>query len=326
MIFQGDVIIAETIRLGLEDLRENIWLLDDIFSSFKNEPSLAEKYGQKEIDAAKDWFLNNRIEVNLRYRNDKDQFPCVTIALGSSSEKDEMRHLGDHSFEVEQLLPSQIGKPIPYILKPFVPEGYDDSTGELSVPQGLDISTVEVGQILVDPDNGNGYIIQGVGDQIILLEPNLNLSLSRAGVVPKYQFYRVRRNHSFFQESYSIGCHVHGDPAALLWLHSIVLYLLLRYRKTLLEAREFEQSSLSSTDMVANSNFEGPGGENVFSRFINITGQVRNTWLDAPKRVIESVKFSNEECVGGIKIISNENTREINGDELWTTIDGDEER
>ena len=116
MIFPGDVIVAESIRQGLDDIRKNIWLLDDIFSAFVKQPALAEKYGQKEIDAAKDWFLNNKIEVNLRYRNDKDQFPCVTIAMGGSVEKDDMKHLGDLSTEVETLMPNQIGKPIPYIV------------------------------------------------------------------------------------------------------------------------------------------------------------------------------------------------------------------
>jgi hypothetical protein len=328
MIFAGDVIIAEAIRQGLEDMRKNLWLLDDVFANFTKEPALKDKYGQKEIDAAKDWFLNNKIEVNLRYRNDKDQFPCVTIALGSSSEKEEMKHLGDLSTEVETLMPNQIGKPIPYIVKPFIPISYDQTTGVLTVPDSVSMRGVRSGQILVDPDTGNGYIIQEVISNGIKLEPNLKISLTRAGIVPQYQIYKARREHTFFQETYSIGCHVHGDPAPLLWLHAIVLYTILRYRESLLEGRQFTQSSVSSSDLVQNPNFEGPGGENVFSRYITLTGQVENSWLKTPFRIIEAVEINEENEEGfrsGIKILSNLDSPESldTEDDIWTTIDED---
>jgi hypothetical protein len=328
MIFAGDVIIAEAIRQGLEDMRKNLWLLDDVFANFTKEPALKDKYGQKEIDAAKDWFLNNKIEVNLRYRNDKDQFPCVTIALGSSSEKEEMKHLGDLSTEVETLMPNQIGKPIPYIVKPFIPISYDQTTGVLTVPDSVSMRGVRSGQILVDPDTGNGYIIQEVISNGIKLEPNLKISLTRAGIVPQYQIYKARREHTFFQETYSIGCHVHGDPAPLLWLHAIVLYTILRYRESLLEGRQFTQSSVSSSDLVQNPNFEGPGGENVFSRYITLTGQVENSWLKTPFRIIEAVEINEENEEGfrsGIKILSNLDSPVSldTEDDIWTTIDED---
>jgi hypothetical protein len=325
MIFAGDVIIAEAIRQGLEDMRKNLWLLDDVFGNFIQEPALRDKYGQKEIDAAKDWFMNNKIEVNLRYRNDKDHFPCVTIALGSSSEKEEMKHLADLSTEVETLMPNQIGKPIPYIVKPFVPDSYDQMTGILTVPKSVKLKGVRAGQILVDPDTGIGYIIQAVVSNGIKLEPNLELTLKKAGIVPRYQFYKARREHTFFQETYSIGCHVHGDPAPLLWLHAIVLYTILRYRESLLEGRQFMQSSVSSSDLIQNPNFEGPGGENVFSRYITLTGQVENSWLKTPSRIIESVEIEGETIEGirsGIKIISNLDSPDYldTEDDIWTTI------
>jgi hypothetical protein len=330
MIFAGDVIIAEAIRQGLEDMRKNLWLLDDVFASFTKEPALKDKYGQKEIDAAKDWFMNNKIEVNLRYRNDKDQFPCVTIALGSSAEKEDMKHLADLSTEVETLMPNQIGKPIPYIVKPFIPDSYNQTTGILSVPKSVKLRGVRAGQILVDPNTGNGYIIQEVVSGGLKLEPDLDLTLTKAGIVPKYQFYKARREHTFFQETYSIGCHVHGDPATLLWLHAIVLYTILRYRESLLEGRQFMQSSVSSSDFMQNPNFEGPGGENVFSRYITLTGQVENSWLKTPFRILEAVEIDEETENGfrsGIKILSNLNSPDSldTEDDIWTTIDDDSE-
>ena len=85
------------------------------------------------IDRCKEWFKNNKIEVLLRYRLDKDEFPCVTIALNSSSEIEDMRHLADTSTESVVLMPSDINKPINYIVKPFVPSEVDNDSGFVGI-------------------------------------------------------------------------------------------------------------------------------------------------------------------------------------------------
>ena len=51
--------------------------------------------------------------------------------------------------------------------------------------------------------------------------------------------------------------------------------------------------------MVRNQNWESIG-ENVYSRFITISGQVENTWVKAPKRIIESINLKNTEPENGL--------------------------
>ena len=329
MIFAGDVLIKAAIEQGLEDVRKNLWLIDDILSQFTQEEVLKTKYGQKEIDSAKDWFVNNNIAVNMKYRIDKDVFPCVSISLGSSNELEDMRHMADQSTSVETLMPSQIGKPIPYILKPFVPTSYDSESGLVGVPAELSLDDVNAGMVLVNPDSGDGYVILGTQAGSIQIESNLDIEATRVAVVPQYQFYKVRREHSFFRETYNIACHTHGDPAPLLWLHAIVVYILLRYRESLLEGRSFAQSSISSSEMIPNPDMSVGGGENVYSRYITLTGQVENSWLKSPKRVIESVKLASDPTKddgfkGGIKIISQNAPEFLNdSDEPWTTVDSE---
>ncbi len=326
-IFPGDVIIKSAIEQGLEDIKKNLWLVDDILAPFISQDVLKDKYGQKEIDNAKEWLTNNKIEVLMQYRLDKDEFPCVTVALGSSSELEDMKHLADLSTVVEELIPSQIGKPIPYVIKPFVPASYDQANGLIELPKELSKSSFSEGQILVNPDTGEGYTILGrAPGNKIQIEPNLTLNATRLAVIPKYQTYKVRREHSFFRETYTIGCHTHGDPSTLLWLHAIVAYILLRYRESLLEGRCFTQSSISSSDLVPNAELSTPGGENVYSRYITLSGQVENSWLKSPRRVIETIELTepnkDEGFYGGIKIISQEAPEFLdNEDEPWTTID-----
>lgn len=330
MIFAGDVIIKLAIQQGLEDLRKNPWLIDDILGQFSSEPAISSIYGKKEVDAAKQWFLNNKIDVYMRYRNDKDELPCVTIALGGSNELDEMKHLADVSTEVVTLMPGDINKPISFVVKPFTAVSYDDDLGEIVVPASVSLRQVRPEMVLVDPDTGNGWVIRDIKDKTIVVDENLNISAKRFAVVPKYQIYRARREHTFFQESYSIGCHVHGDTAPLLWLHAFVIYSLLRYRESLLEARGFTQSSISSSDIVPNNDFGGPGGENVFSRYVTLTGMAQNTWLKTPTRVIEGIDLvdplEDGTLKAGVKILNLDSPEFLDTEnDIWATKQDEEE-
>src|SRR4051812_23835773 len=112
-IFQSDLTIKTAIQLGIDDIRKDIWLLDDILGDAINNPYLKEKYGQKQIDACKEWFNNNQIDIYMADRIDKDRFPCISINLGTSSEKEEMKTMADQSTEKVKLLPNVVGKPIP---------------------------------------------------------------------------------------------------------------------------------------------------------------------------------------------------------------------
>lgn len=324
-IFQSDLIIRTAIMLGIEDIRNNPWLIDFILGDVLKNTYLRDKYGQNHIDSCKEWFLNNKIEVYMDSRKDRDKYPCVTISLGTSQEKEEMKTMADQSTETVVLLPNEINKPIPFIVKPFNSLGYNDITGEVPLPDGTDIGLISEGMILVDPDTAEGYIINDVSSESIFISTDLDISSSRFAIVPKNQFYKARIEHSFFQETYTIGCHVHGDPQAVLWLHSIVLFALLRYREGLLEANGFYQSTVNSSDLTPDSVYGGVE-EEIWSRFVTLTGMVENCWVKSPRRVIESVAIREKtetDYVGGIKILSNENASDFTDirEEPWYTVE-----
>jgi hypothetical protein len=324
-IFQGDMIIKTAIELGIEDMRKNPWLIDHMFEDLITSPYLKDKYGQKQIDACKEWFANNKIEFYMALRKDKDKTPCITISMGNSPEKQDMKTMADQSTETVLLMPNTIGKPIPYVVKPFVPLSYDQSTGELAIPGNAPGSDgIAPGMILVDPATGNGYGILEITEAGILIEADTKLNASKYGIVPQFQVYKARVEHSFFQESYTIGCHAHGDPQNLLWLWSIAMYSIMRYRESLLEASGFTESLLSSSDLQEDSNYGGVEGEEVFRRYITITGQVENSWVKSPRRFIESVALKEKTSkgfLGGIKILSNEDSPAFidKANEIWYT-------
>ena len=243
-------------------MRKNPWLIDHMLSDCVDNPYLREKYGQKQIDACKEWFLNNQIDIYMRPRNDKDRMPFVAIVPGNSPEKEDMKHMADQSTESVVLLPNTIGKPIPYIVKPFTPTGYDPSTGIVLIPpKTKDAKAIAVGQILVDPATGQGFSILEIVAGGVKIATGIDLDASQLAVVPQFQFYTARVEHTFFQESCEINCHAHGDPQNTTWLHSIVLYSILRYRESLLEATGYSQSSVSNSPLFEDPDYSGPGGE-----------------------------------------------------------------
>lgn len=302
-IWAGDVLVKKAIQQGIQDMQNNIWLLNDVFSSLTTVSDLREEYGDSEIQNAKDWFMNNAIEVALKYRKDSDKFPLISIALGSSEEALEERSLADLSPEVDVIMPLDINKPIGYILQPFVPGAYDPTTKTLSIPDTVDISGVTPGMVLINPANGIGYVIEHVTNGALTLNVVGNFSGTQFGVIPQYRFYKVRRERAFFNEVYTIGCHVHGDPAALLWLDAITSYILLRYREALLEARGFNLSYFGRSDFSPNPNFAMP--ETVYSRYITLRGKVENSWLKTPYRIIESIQLKQYNGMTGVIILSN---------------------
>ena len=321
-IFSGDVIIKLAVELGLEDLKNNTWVVEDIFSDFIENPLLSQKYGMKEIQNAKDFILNNKINVFMAHRLDKEEFPCVTIAMGSSNEDKTLSTLGDQDIDVEEYDPEDIGKPIPWIISPFEIVNYDSSTGIVTIPKSDSFKYINEGMILVDVETGNAWVIKGkkTGNKILIdIDADLG-DAQRFGIAPKYRGYRAKRERIISQESYSIGCHVHGDPSNLLFLFAFVKYALLRYREGLLEYNNFQLSSLNCSEMVKNGSFQA---ENVFSRFITLTGQVEESWIKTPFRKIEAIDmYDSETETTGIKIISQE--MDVNSEEalndLWVTI------
>lgn len=328
MIFQQDI-LKESVSLALADIRKNLWLIDDILADFVTNPYLKDKYGQRQIDACKEWFKNNEIEVVIGYRGDKMKTPCVTIMLDSQNENTEYKTMADQSPDSVILLPNVVGKPIPYVVKPFVPTGYDENSGEVSIDPSIDLSGVSHGMLLVNPSNGTGYVITSITPDGVAIEPGLDISTSQFGIVPQYQYYKARVEHIWMNTSYTVLCTAHGDPSVTLWLHSIVFYAFLRYKESLLEALGLSESVFSTSPLAINEEI-GSGTELAWDRSIQISGVTEQTFIKSPRRFIETIELKEkvlgacDTFTGGIKIISNLDTQFDASEELWTTIDSED--
>jgi len=323
-IFPGDLIIKAALELGLEDLRKNPWVIEDCFKVLIENPMLRQKYGMKEIDNAKNFILNNEIPVYLRHRVDKQEFPCLTLSIGEGQEDKDLATLADQSVCVEDLSGEEVGRAITYIVPPFTPVSYDKANGIIEVPEDIyEYKYIGEGMVALDPETGNGYyVIEKLAPNSFRIQADAEIAQTVA-IAPRYLMYRARRERATLQQTYNIGCHVSGDPATLIFLHSITKYLLFRYREGLLENNGFDLSRLRETDLIRNEAFNI---ENVYSRWLILSGQVEESWIKSPMRFIEAIDTNDPETGDvGIKILSQDAPEDLSGDDqLWTTVDPDE--
>jgi len=261
----------------------------------------------------------------MKLRLDKEAIPSISIALGNSNESNVLGTLADTTPFVNEYSPEQINQPINYIVPPIVPKSYDQALGEITFNNASEIADVAVGMVIIDPATGNGFIVNDKpSDTVLAINPNSVLPKSQIAIIPQYPIYRARVERNFINETYSIGCHT-SDPSTLIFLFSVVKYTLLRYKESLLEANNFQLSSMTCSDMNHNQSFSA---ENVYSRFISLSGQIEESWIKAPYRVVENVSIASGNSgnvtafVGGIKILSQDPPSSIQSDntESWKTI------
>jgi len=347
-IYQADAILKCAIDLFIEDLRCNLWLIDDVFSNFRENPYLKKKYSTQ-IQNAKDWFLNNKIYVEMGYVEDPVELPRISIILGDETQDADMSTMGDSSPITIKLLPNCIDKPIPFVLPPFIPVSYDIGSGILVIPATslVNFSQVVSGQLLVNVSTGKGFpILNLIGQNMIMIADGSVIGTGNFAIVPKFAFYEARIEHIWQKVNYTLVCTALGNANEAIWLHDIVKYGLLRYKQGLLEALGLYESLFNSGPLGQNPDMTN-SGEVVFERAIVITGKTQTTFIKAPHRLVENTNITNvspntpanptanpspppapqSEWVGGIEIASNltSDSPAAQKDLVWFPVENDNE-
>ena len=277
-IVQSDLLIRSALIEGIADLRRHPELLDYVFASLPRDELTASAYGQKEADLAKGWFLKTEVVVFMSTRLDKPKFPSLSISLLESSEAEKTladvhsTPQEDNDLEWRDLTPR------------FAPSGYTASTGVMTIP---DVITAELflspGMVIMDSVGVSHEIVDVTDRGTIVLAEGTVADFGHATIRGASPSRVVTIESVKMKESYQIGCHVHGESWQLMALHSIVCFILLRYRESLLEARGFERTSISSSDFRRDDFLDV---ENVFSRHVTISGYVQQMW---PKLISEKI-------------------------------------
>jgi hypothetical protein len=302
-IFQSDIILRTAIQSGIDDIRKKPWLLDYVFASLSNDDLTKDFYGAKEMALAKKWFVSSELHVFMGYQiSEAPKTPAIAINIIDSSEAE--RTLGDIDESVSELVvPEDIIITPETILGPFTPLSYDPLTGVVTLPPGLTTGNIYPGALLYDVTKNVGYIISEIASTTEFIIP-AGLSLEQANftkayIAPPDNFWLAKIESLRERESYRVDLYNAGDYQGLMYLYCVVKFVLLRYKQSLLEARGFEQTSITTTGLTLASESHS---ENTYTRGFVVSGYVRQYWPKDITPRIQNVRFQDAVGNTGIKI------------------------
>lgn len=283
-IIPTDILVKTALEAGLNDLRKNNFILDDVIAGLATDMLSKTEYGYKEIHAYKQWFLSNKIPVYLDFRVDSPEMPCITITSSPRAEMIPRTSLGDSLGGPEDISTEKVSINPIKVYENFTPSEYDKTNGVITFPSGITTEYAVVGQFLVSSRTGKAYqILEIIGNTQFRIKANVNEDFTDAYVVPPVSVWNLQREITFVQETVYIGVHTQSDPVQNQWLHDTVWYILLRCKEVYFEGRGFELSTMQSDAMYLNPNFKET--DRIFSRNINLSGQIEINFIKyaAPK-------------------------------------------
>lgn len=288
-IHQSDIVVRSALVAAIADLRANPWLLDYVFASLPRDPLTMKDYGEREVEQAKKWFLSTNIPVFMNTRSDHATFPCISIGLQESTEAESTMADVHHQPHEDN------DSTWPALAGPFTPIKYEVASGTITVEKSLAASIIiSSGMILVDRFGNQHKVLEVLDDDTFKIKAGTIVDLTDVVLKGNRPAFVTSLESVVYRETYSIGCHVQNEPTHLMYLHSIILFCLLRYKEALLEARGFERSVANSSDLRRN---ESLGEELTFSRWISLSGYVRQYWpkKTAPKITGVGIEIEVEE-------------------------------
>lgn len=275
-IVQTDILVRTAIMAGLADIRANQWLIDFAFAGLSQDKLTLADYGEKTRASAKSWFLATDIPVIMAPKAGlENNPPPVAISIQALSSDPDAETLADVHYQTREDLEAQR----PALSPVFDAAAYDAVTGFLTLPANITAQLVVSTAMKVVDGAGIGHaIIEVIDSDTVQLAPG-TLGEFRGCTLHSTLSPLVSSLESIvYRESFSIVAHAIAEPEHLIWLHSLLTFVLLRYKEALLEARGFERTSFSSRAMEG---YQPEGGPFWFTRQVNLTGYVRHIWPKA---------------------------------------------
>lgn len=308
----GDVILRTALVAAFDDVRANPWLLDFCFAYFKADLLTTKVYGQKELDRCKAWFLENDVKITAGTNVQTLEIPHIAIWPGGQNEAEAT--LGDINEDAQ--ITVKWPTPPKAVLS-FTAAAYDSTTGIVTLPDSVDLTTVFVGDLVYDRKSGKSYAISDIEENAVTIAAGSTPNLTNAQIQrPTAGTMIVALESISTQDNYQIDIIVPGDATACIILHTITVFCLNRYKESLLEGRGYERTSITSTGI----NGVKGGGQStqlMFQRGISVSGYIRSFW---PKEIGQPVAgiVPSYKVDGGLEVGADE--MDALGSRLWTSV------
>lgn len=283
-----ELIIESLIRDGIQNIRNDKTIIDSIFAQLTRAYN-NQKYGSAEIAKIKA-FVDKEIPVLFSYHQVDTKDMAFTIMVGTDTEDRKRAHLDDHYEQVEEQIVDEDELEALHRVDNLVVTSYDPNTGKVIVDDATDLSPVYKGMIYVDSDETEHDITGGinntVGDKSFFIAKNSDVDFSdNTGFIKSslnYKAYQIRGLTG--EEQLVLGVHS-KDALTTKYLYILLKYFLLSRKHDMIK-RGLYLASYSGSDFHLDKEFIG---DQVYTRFLTLTGKIDDTWRSDQVILIDNV-------------------------------------
>ena len=254
-------------------------------------------FGMRAIDAAKNWINTTKINTLLGYDLSELTLPAVTVNIIASSPS--QTFMGDYGGQYRTDIPDYERE---VVLPAFQLESSVFSTDRTKVFITLKPDMVNPELVLpglhVRDKNGHGFLIEfddAVGKLALsaLDTPLESIDTSSAiEVISPLKSSGFNQGAMQFEEVVNIDIHCHQHKNELYFLHSIIMWGILKYRPILTSQFGFDLSLPTSSDLQMDQAYLGNA---VWVRRISLRSKVVYSWEGTKTQdIIGFLLFINE--------------------------------
>jgi hypothetical protein len=266
-----ELVIESIIRDGLMSVITDPTIVPMVFAQLTRSYNTA-KYGGPELVKIQALVNSKQVAVVYSVAEIEAKSPCFSLVLGSEDQGQAL--LGDYAGA--QTIP---GTPQSAIVIPNVqPNAYNATTGMISVPDSVDLSTIYPGLLFIDSTNLTHVITGGInnatGAKSFFVGPEQEVSLAGPGTInTPFNYTFSELNQVPMRVQIVVG--VHAKDA----LTAKYLYMLLKYfiisREADLITRGFNLQSFTGSDFTRMAEFQA---DKVYSRSLTLSGLCYDSW------------------------------------------------
>jgi len=262
-----DLVIESVIRDGLEQVKQDNTILDDVFGNLLAVYN-TRKYGTNEIQRIKDYINNHNIAVVHSFHLVASKMPCISIQLGAESEAQDYARIGDGDDIFMEALSAQELMDNEFVNDTFT---YDPATGKVTFTNPIDATKLHIGNRFVqDPVD---VPVLGILADGVIIEKGLTLTADPAIVRSFIQERMIETSNIYDNVNLLVGIHTE-EPLLTKYLYVLVKYFL-KSRKQSLSARCLSETKVSGSDFTRDLGYKA---DNIFTRYITVMGKSSDTW------------------------------------------------
>jgi hypothetical protein len=276
MFTLSDLVIESLIREGLQNIRNDLEIVDEVFEQLTTLP-ISPKYGEDELAKIKNFLTTTPISIVHSFHIVESNIPCISIQLLSANEVIDRAVLDDFADDITRdMTQDELNDEI--VSSPILISGYDPLSGIVEIDDASDLSAVHINHILEDTEGNEFRILGGIddtsGQKQVIIQKQAELDINGPALI-KTMFDKVQfeQRTNVERETLLIGIHT-KESKLTKYLYTLLKYII-ESRKLDLIRRNFKLATYEGSDFTRDMNY---GSDVVFTRFLTVTGEIRNDW------------------------------------------------